>query len=99
MTVLHRPTPGWVSGSHYLLYALNYACTYRGAGVYVVVLKSLWPPHHTYGTIVVINLTGEFVLATEHCRRSVEAVEVVHGEDSIELAQELHKLTQLLFNR
>lgn len=48
---------------------------------------------------VLIYITGEFVLATKHCRRSVEAVEVVYGEDSIELAQELHKLAQLLFNR
>ena len=58
-----------------------------------MVLKS---PTTSYNDL--FNLTGEFVLATEHCRRSVEAVEVVYGEDSIELAQELHKLAQLLFN-
>ena len=47
---------------------------------------------------VLLNLTGEYVLATEYFQRSLEAVEVVYGEDSKELAQELHKLAQLLFN-
>ena len=58
-----------------------------------MVLKS---PTTSYN--VLLNLTGEYVLGTEHCQRSVEAVEVVYDEDSIELAQELHKLAQLLFN-
>jgi hypothetical protein len=43
--------------------------------------------------------TGEFGKAAELCAASCRAVEAVHGSHSIELATELHKLAQLLFNR
>ena len=46
----------------------------------------------------VISL-GEFVKAAEFCAAGCRAVEAVHCSHSIELATELHKLTQLLFNR
>lgn len=42
---------------------------------------------------------GEFVKAAEFCAAGCGAVEAVHGSHSIELATELHKLAQLLFNR
>lgn len=37
--------------------------------------------------------------AAEFCAAGCGAVEAVHGSHSIELATELHKLAQLLFNR
>ena len=37
--------------------------------------------------------------AAEFCAIGCGAVEAVHGSHSIELATELHKLAQLLFNR
>jgi SET and MYND domain-containing protein len=41
---------------------------------------------------------GDFLRASQHCRKSVEIVEALFGSESIELAHELHKLAQLLFN-
>ena len=45
------------------------------------------------------DAAGEFVKAAEFCAAGCRAVEAVHGSHSIELATELHKLAQLLFNR
>ena len=42
---------------------------------------------------------GELGKAAEFCAASCQTVEAVHGSHSIELANELHKLAQLLFNR
>jgi hypothetical protein len=47
---------------------------------------------HTYASL------GQFAKAAEFCGASCRAVEAVHGSHSIELATELHKLAQLLFN-
>lgn len=42
---------------------------------------------------------GELGKAAEFCAASCQTVEAVHGSHSIELATELLKLAQLLFNR
>ena len=42
---------------------------------------------------------GDFVRAARHCKESVNVVEGLFGSNSIELAHEMHKLAQLLFNR
>ena len=49
--------------------------------------------------ILSCSSAGEFAKAAEFCGASCRAVEAVHGSHSIELATELHKLAQLLFNR
>ena len=42
---------------------------------------------------------GDFVRAARYCKESVNVVEGLFGSNSIELAHEMHKLAQLLFNR
>ena len=49
--------------------------------------------------ILSCSSAGQFAKAAEFCGASCRAVEAVHGSHSIELATELHKLAQLLFNR
>lgn len=43
-------------------------------------------------------MLGEFKKASHHCTLSSEAVEKAFGSSSVELAHELFKLAQLLFN-
>ena len=49
--------------------------------------------------MIIFVTTGVFGKAAKFCAASCRAVEAVHGSHSIELATELHKLAQLLFNR
>ncbi len=51
-----------------------------------------------YSMIIIIFLTGEWSLAASHLKRSIVAIQAQFGEDSIELGQQLFKLTQLHFN-
>ena len=44
-------------------------------------------------------LTGDFKSAVPYCRQSCEAVGVVYGNNSVEVADEKEKLSQLLFHR
>ena len=45
-----------------------------------------------------IILTGDSKSAVHYCELSCQTVEVVHGNNSLELANELQKLAQLLFH-
>ncbi|KAF4108346.1 SET and MYND domain-containing protein 4 [Onychostoma macrolepis] len=49
-------------------------------------------------TARVYATTGEWSLAASHLKRSIVAIQAQFGEDSIELGQQLFKLTQLHFN-
>lgn len=52
-----------------------------------------------YSMIIIINfLTGEWSLASSSLKRSIVAIQVQFGEDSIELGRQLFKLAQLHFN-
>ena len=43
-------------------------------------------------------ITGNFRQAGDHLELSVETIQEIYGADSIELANELHKIAQVYFN-
>ena len=50
-------------------------------------------------TGAVSSFPGDFQSAVSHCQNSCEAVGVVYGSNSVEVAQEKEKLSQLLFHK
>ena len=48
---------------------------------------------------LILWTTGDFQSAVPYCQKSCEVVGVVYGNNSIELADEVQKISQLLFHR
>jgi len=70
-----------------------------------VALKSGLPPHHRLNAIIHDNIAqtyakkGDLGLAANHVALAISVLEIIFGENSVEVGHEYVKLARLLFNR